>query len=89
MAMTYAERLARLLYTVFWIVITGTALWLAQDFAAGALPFQAKIDQQTGTSGLLVETDAGTGCQYVVTPWGGIVARTGLDGRQICGHARP
>ena len=48
-------------------------------------PFEARIDPQTRTSGLLVETDAGTGCQYIVTPWGGIVARTGPDGRQLCG----
>ena len=87
--MTYAERLARLLYTALWIAIAGTVLWLLWAFAAGTLPFQARIDPQTGTSGLLIETDAGTGCQYVVTPWGGIVARTGADGRQICGRGHP
>ena len=75
----------RFLYAVCWIGIAGGALWIVRDLAAGTLPFEAKIDPQTRTSGLLVETDAGTGCQYVVTPWGGIVARTGPDGRQLCG----
>ncbi len=72
------------LYAACWIVIAGTAAWLVWSYVVGSLPFQSKIDPQTGTSGLLVETDAGTGCQYVVTPWGGIVARTGPDGRQLC-----
>ncbi len=88
--MTYAERLARFVYVICWIVIAGAALVAGSGaFAAGTLPFQARIDPQTRTSGLLVETDAGTGCQYVVTPWGGIVARTGPDGRQLCGPQRP
>ena len=87
--MTYAERLARLLHAVCWIVIAGAALWLVRGYATGSLPFQARIDPQTRTSGLLVETDAGTGCQYIVTPWGGIVARTGPDGRQLCGPQHP
>ena len=86
--MSYAEKLARLLYAACWIAIAGMALLLIRDFANGALPFQAKIDPQTRTPGLLVETDAGTGCQYIVTPWGGIVARTGPDGRQLCGPQR-
>ena len=83
--MSYAERLARLVYVVCWIGIVAAVVLLARDLATGHLPLSAKADPDTGTAGLLVETDAGTGCQYIVTPWGGIVPRTGRDGRAICG----
>lgn len=86
--MTYPERLARLVYLLIWIGLAAAAVLLVRDAATGALPFTSRVDPETGTSGLLVETDRGTGCQYIVTPWGGIVARTGTDGRQICA-ARP
>ena len=79
----------RLLSAMCLIMIAGVASWLVGAFVAGTPPFRAKVDPQTRTSGLLVETDAGTGCQYIVTPWGGIVARTGPDGRQLCGPQRP
>ena len=82
--MTYAERLARLVAVLIWIGIAAAAIVLVRDAATGTLPFTAHVDPDTGTAGLLVETDRGTGCQYIVTPWGGIVPRTGADGRQIC-----
>ncbi len=86
--MSDAARLARLVYVLCWIGIAAAVVLLARDLATGRLPFAAKADPDTGTAGLLVETDAGTGCQYIVTPWGGIVPRTGRDGRAICGVGR-
>lgn len=83
--MTYAERLARLAYALCWLAIVAVALLLVRDVATGALPFTSHVDPETGTAGLLVETDRGTGCQYIVTPWGGIVPRTGPDGKALCG----
>jgi hypothetical protein len=82
--MTHAERLARLVAVLIWIGIAAALALVARDVAAGRLPFAARVDPDTGTAGLLVETDRGTGCQYIVTPWGGIVPRTGSDGRQLC-----
>ncbi len=86
--MSYGERLARLVYGLSWIGIAVVVIWLVRDVAIGTSPFTAKVDPDTGTAGLLVETDAATGCQYIVTPWGGIVPRTGSDGRQVCGPKR-
>ncbi len=83
--MTYAERLARLVYVLCWIGVAAIVLWLVRDTASGNLPWSSRIDPSTGTAGLLVETDGGTGCQYIVTPWGGIVPRTDRDGKPICG----
>ncbi|WP_237481554.1 hypothetical protein [Lichenibacterium dinghuense] len=81
---TWGERLARLVYVLAWVGIAAALVVLARDAASGALPFASRVDPDTGTAGLLVETDRGTGCQYIVTPWGGIVPRTGADGRQLC-----
>ena len=78
------QRLARLVYVLLWIAIVVVVAWLARDAVLGALPGQTRIDPRTGTPGLAVETDAGTGCQYIVTPWGGIMPRTGADGKQVC-----
>lgn len=86
--MTYAERLARLVYALCWIGLAAVAALLVRDALIGNLPFIAHVDPDTGTAGLLVETDAGTGCQYIVTPWGGIVPRTDRDGKAICGTKR-
>jgi hypothetical protein len=86
--MTHAERLARLVSVLIWIGIAAAAIVLLRDAATGNLPFTAHVDPDTGTAGLLVETDRGTGCDYIVTPWGGIVPRTGADGRQLC-RAKP
>jgi hypothetical protein len=85
---TYGERLARLLYVLCWLGLALGAVLLARDAARGTLPFAERVDPDTRTAGLLVETDAATGCQYLVTPWGGIVPRTGPDGRQICAARR-
>ena len=82
--MTPGDRLARLVTVLIWIGIAAAALVLVRDAATGGLPYAARVDPDTGTAGLLVETDRGTGCQYIVTPWGGIVPRTGADGRQLC-----
>lgn len=86
--MTHAERLARLVTVLIWVGLAAAAVVLLRDAAAGSLPFTARVDPDTGTAGLLVETDRGTGCDYIVTPWGGIVPRTGADGRQLC-RAKP
>lgn len=77
--MTYAEKLSRLAYYCLWIAVVGVAAWGLTHFSA-----RAPIDPQTGSAGLAVETDAATGCQYVVTPWGGIFARLGRDGKPLC-----
>ena len=82
--MTHAQRLARLVHVLLWIGIAAALLLLARAALTGTL-LSARVDPQTGTAELLVETDRGTGCQYIVTPWGGIVPRTGPDGRAICG----
>lgn len=46
-------------------------------------------DSPTERSGVILITDHGTGCQYLMAPgtWGGgsgITPRMGRDGRQIC-----
>ena len=87
--MSDAQRLARLVLVLCWIGIAVAAGLLARAAFTGTLPFTAHADPETGTPGLLVETDRGTGCQYIVTPWGGIVARTGPDGRQLCTAPKP
>ena len=86
--MSDAQRLARLVLVLCWIGVAVAAGLLARAAVTGALPFTTHPDPETGTAGLLVETDRGTGCQYIVTPWGGIVPRAGADGRQLCG-AKP
>ncbi len=83
--MTYAERLARLVHALCWFAIAAVVVLLVREAATGTLPFTSHVDPETGTAGMLVETDRGTGCQYIVTPWGGIVPRTGADGRVLCG----
>ena len=82
--MSYVERVARLVYWLLWVVIAVVVAVVGRDIAAGHLPFGSPVDPQTGTSALDVATDAGTGCQYILTPWGGIMPRTGRDGRQVC-----
>ncbi len=77
--MAYSERLARLTYYVLAAALVGIVLGAAQRYVA-----KATLDPQTGSAGLAVETDAGTGCQYVVTPWGGIFVRLDADGKPLC-----
>ena len=81
---TATQRLARLTYVLLWIAIIVILALVARAAVLGKLPGQTHVDPRTGTPGLAVETDAGTGCQYIVTPWGGIVTRTGADGKQVC-----
>ena len=82
--MTYAERLARLLYVLLWIAVLAALGIGARGLITGRFPFQTPVDPDTGTAALLIATDAGTGCQYILTPWGGIMPRTGADGHQLC-----
>ena len=77
--MTYAEKLARLAYVAAWLIIASSVAYAAYRQFLHPAP-----DPRTGTTGLAVETDAETGCQYVVTPWGGIVARLDPDGKPLC-----
>ena len=77
--MTYAERLARLTYVAALLLIASLA-----GYAGYRQFWHPAPDPRTGTPGLAVETDAETGCQYVVTPWGGIVARLDPDGKPLC-----
>ena len=65
--------------------IASAVVFVAHAWATRGFPFTSKVDRRTGTAGLAVETDAGTGCQYILTPLGGIVPRTGPDGKQVCG----
>jgi hypothetical protein len=39
----------------------------------------------TERSGLALRTDAGTGCQYLLSPWGGVTPRLDNTGGHICG----
>lgn len=82
--MAYTERLARLAYYVLLALMVGVIGVAIRLAATGAILPSAALDPQTGTTGLKVETDAGTGCQYVVTPWGGLFARIGTDGKPLC-----
>ena len=79
------ERLARLAYWLLWALILGTLAFIVQAKLAGGFPFYSRVDPRTGTAAIVIETDAGTGCQYILTPLGGIVPRTGPDGKQLCG----
>ena len=83
--MSPVQRLARLVTWLLWALILGAAAFVAYAGVTGGFPFYTRVDPRTGTAGLAVETDAGTGCQYILTPLGGIVPRTGPDGRQQCG----
>ncbi len=82
--MTASERLARLLTWILWALIVGAVAFMAHAWATGGFPFYSRVDAQTGTAAISVETDAGTGCQYILTPLGGIAPRTGRDGKQFC-----
>lgn len=83
--MSPTDRLARLVTAILWVAIVGTIVFVAHAWVTGGFPFFTRVDPRTGTAGLAVETDAGTGCQYILTPLGGIVPRTGSDGRPMCG----
>ncbi len=83
--MSPTDRLARMANWLLWGLVLGTIVFLVQARITGGFPFYTRVDPRTGTAGLAVETDAGTGCQYILTPLGGIVPRTGPDGRQMCG----
>lgn len=78
------ERLAGLLYWLLWALILGAVAFAAHAWATGGFPFYSRVDPRTGTAAIAVETDAGTGCQYILTPLGGIVPRTGRDGKTVC-----
>ena len=82
--MSYTEKLARLTYVAAWLLIASLV-----GYAALRQLWPPAPDARTGTPGLAVEIDAGTGCQYVVTPWGGIVARLDPDGKPLCRAAAP
>lgn len=41
-------------------------------------------DGRSGKSGMIVRTDAFSGCQYLETKDGSITPRMGVDGKQIC-----
>ena len=71
--MTYAEKLARLAYVAAWLLIASLA-----GYAGYRQFWHPAPDPRTGTPGLAVETDAETGCQYVV------VARLDPDGKPLC-----
>lgn len=86
--MSWTERLAQLTFALVLLAVAGAALVVGRGFVTGVWPFAGAVDRQTGTAAIRVETDAGTGCQYVLTPLGGIVPRTGADGRQVCAAAR-
>lgn len=47
-------------------------------------PFGADGTDGTYRSGMALRTDHGTGCQYLVSPWGGITPRFDRDGKQVC-----
>jgi hypothetical protein len=81
---SYAERLARLVYVAAWLVLAAVIFVVARGFGTGHWPLASALDPQTGTAEIDVATDAGTGCQYILTPWGGITPRMGADGRQVC-----
>ena len=82
--MSYPERLAQLLYWLLWFGVAAVVIVVSRAAITGHRPFETAVDKDTGTAALLVATDAATGCQYILTPWGGIAPRTGRDGRQLC-----
>ena len=83
--MSPTDRLARLATWRLLAPIAGALVAVAHAWATGGVPFTSKVDPRTGTAGLAVETDAGIGCQSILTPLGGIVPRTGPDETQVCG----
>ncbi len=83
--MNSTQRLARLVFWLLWALILGMIAFVGHAWISGGFPFYTKVDPRTGTAGLAIETDAGTGCQYILTPLGGIVPRTARDGHQMCG----
>jgi hypothetical protein len=62
-----------------WVIsamsLTGILLWLF-------MPYD-DTDPQAGRSGLMVYTDAKTGCQYLRASGGGITPRMQGDGKQV------
>ena len=69
--MTYAERLARLVYALCWIGLALGVALLVRGAALGTLPFAARADPDTGTAGLLL----GEPCAY----FGGVVSQVPAD----------
>jgi hypothetical protein len=65
--------------TLIWIV---TKELDAAVFAQWGLGRDATDGKER--SGLALKTDATTGCQYLVSPWGGITPRLDRLGKQIC-----
>lgn len=57
------------------------AIWVSLDRRARTCspPQGASNDLDVSVS-----RDPATGCQYLVTPAGGITPRLGVDGRQVC-----
>lgn len=80
MATPKVERLADLLY----FLILG---WSILGFIAFLFNPRDATDPITGArSGMQLHTDAGTGCQYISVPGGGITPRLGVGGRhEGCG----
>lgn len=66
------------------ITLSWFALKELDAAAFGAWGFGADATDGRERSGLALRTDYQTGCQYLVSPWGGITARLAPDGKQIC-----
>ena len=62
-----------------WVI---SAVWLAGILLWRFWPYD-DTDPPSGRSGLLVYTDAKTGCQYLRASGGGITPRMQGDGKQV------
>lgn len=89
MPVSWVERLAQLVYVLVWLAILAGLFATGERLVTGRWPGGARVDPRTGTALFRVETDRGTGCEWVITPWGGIMPRTGRDGKQLCPTTAP
>lgn len=73
------------------LVVIGafTLIWIAtKELDAAAFAqwgWGRDVTDGKERSGLGLRTDAQTGCQYLVSPWGGITPRLDRDGKHLCG----
>lgn len=74
--------------TVFYGASAVFAWWVWLNVAHGIVSYTTPLDDSDRShsvrSGLGVKTDHMTGCQYLVTKWGGITPRLDGAGRQVC-----
>lgn len=82
--MELLETLKRFTFWLVWIFIAALALSQAVSITPIGRDDTDMGSWGGGRSGIKPVTDAMTGCQYLVSPHGGITPRLDGDGKHIC-----